>query len=116
MTTEQPERERMTDEQMDEVVSNLREIPVFGPIDTEDRDAAINLINQLRTQLTLAEQQRERMTEKQIAYAVDHFRKCANNTPIIKTAMEYFAIADALTQLRADLAAMTERAEECTND
>ena len=48
--------ERMTDAEMDEVVSNLKAVPVFGPLDTEDRDAAINLINQLRTQLTLAEQ------------------------------------------------------------
>jgi hypothetical protein len=63
MTTEQPERERMTEEEMDEVVSNLREIPVFGTLDTEDRDAAINLITQLRTQLTLAEQQRDAAVE-----------------------------------------------------
>jgi len=51
--------ERMTDAELDEVVSNLKAVPVFGPLDTEDRDAAINLINQLRTQLTLAEQQRD---------------------------------------------------------
>lgn len=56
-------KERITDEQMDEIVDNLSQIPVFGPLDTEDRDAAINLIDQLRAELTLAEQQRDAAVE-----------------------------------------------------
>ena len=55
--------ERITDEQMDEVVSNLKGVSVFGPLDTEDRDAAINLITQLRDELDRLHAENARLRE-----------------------------------------------------
>ena len=53
--------ERMGDDLMNEIMSNLKQLPVFGSTDTEDRDAAIDLITHLRERAEKLEAENARL-------------------------------------------------------
>ena len=69
--------ERMNNDLIDEIVSGLRQVPVFGPLDTEDRDAAVDLIAHLRERAEKAEAEIERLRE-----IVDRLPKTADGVPV----------------------------------